>query len=118
MIAPRKRGTPRSLGRSQGAKSKNNPCINPTATIAEAQGLRFAIHRLDRSRNYLRFSLIEGNEILDLLKCHPDAEAAAHVSRQEQRVRRTEARLSEVQDSLFALYAALLRLEEGQHGPR
>lgn len=110
--------SPRQPGKAgQGANNKHLG-NTPTTAAVEVQGLRFAIHRLDRSRNYLRFSLMEGQEVLDLLQRHPDPDAVAHISRQEQRVKRTEARLAEVQVSLGALYAALYRLKEVQHDPR
>lgn len=112
MTAPRKKRRPRSAVTLPEAKNRNNSCYNSTATATETQGLRFAIHRLDRSRNHLRFSLMEGNEILDLLKRHPEPVAAAHISRQEQRIRRTQARLAEVQGSLTALHVALLLFED------
>ena len=109
----RKSKSPRPLAEAgQGANKIKHPENESTTATIESQGLRFAISRLDRSKSYLRFSILEGKEILDLLKLHPSPEAAVCIARQEQRVRRTEARLVEVQGSLAALYAALLRLEE------
>ena len=107
-----KNESPRSVGALPEAKNKV-PGIDTTTAAHEAQGLRFAIDRLDRSRRYLRGSLHEGLTLLALLRRHPDPEAAAHVSRQEQRVARTKARLVDVQNGLTACHAALARVEGG-----
>jgi hypothetical protein len=103
----------------RGAKKAKSPGNDLTTAAIEAQGrgLRFAIQRLDQSRNRLRCSLLEAQELWSLLKLCPGQNAVLHASRQEQRVRRTAAKISDVEESLFALYGVLARLEV-QHGPR
>jgi hypothetical protein len=114
----KKRQSPANWTKLDGAE---NISLENDATIksleAQGRGLRFAIQRLDQARNRLRCSLLEGQELLELLRLCPGQNAVLHASRLEQRVRRTAAKISDLEESLFALYAALLRLEVS-HDPR
>jgi len=105
------RRSPRQLSKTgQGQKTKH-PKANLTTTASELQGLRFAINRFSQSKDRLRFSIITRRELLDILNRNASPDSIAHIVMHEQKLRRTEARLADVECSLAALYAALLRLE-------
>lgn len=76
----------------------------------QVKGLRFAVDRLRRSRVYLLGSIAESQEILAALQECSSPEAAAHISRYEQRLERTQARLEAINNSLAACKAALVRV--------
>ena len=98
-----------------GAINEKHRKGDPTTitTEAQARGLRLAASRLVKSRFALISSLSEGQELLALLKRHPDQRAAAVIGRHEQRLARTFARLDDVTNVLSAVEAALARLEGG-----
>lgn len=111
----KKNGSPRSADTLPEAKNKKLSAVtNTTIAIAlQAKGLRFAAARLAKSRIGLLGSLTEGREVLDLLKRHPDQDAAAAIGRTEQRLARTSARLEDVTNALAAVEVTLARLEGG-----